>query len=194
MNNHKQLDKSKFDENRGCQNDSLGGKSAEQEDGEPGDDLRAVEVLNTVLIGQGGDYDAVTLQAGEHPIRVTAGSMGIGTFGAIVTGLCGQTVDLLALCFQETDHLMGGGLMCRTGGQALFYVGDTADLCQRNDEQSFRIGETSCLAFRNGAYGGWTCPGLAVTGAFLLTDHADPLCKFQLLRSEKFILCNRELQ
>ena len=31
---------------------------------------------------------------------------------------------------------------------------------------------------------------LILPGAFLLTDHADPLCKLQLLRMEKFVLCN----
>jgi Co/Zn/Cd efflux system component len=95
-------------------------------------------------------------------------------------GFCGENVGFDTLLLHESTHLIGNFFVLRPGGQSLLNVRNILHLGNGGDHQAIVKAAALAGTMLHRAYAGRAGPGLAVHGAFMLADPADPLVKLQL--------------
>ena len=116
-----------------------------------------------------------------------------GTAVADGAGFCGEDVGGDALGLQKLRHLIRDGLMTGAGGQGLVDVGDVLHLGDGGDHQAVLVAHASSPALTHGAHARRAGPGLAVHGALMLADPADPVIELQVLGVDEKIAVQRQL-
>lgn len=99
----------------------------------------AVIKFDPILLSQRGCDDAVAFNAGEHPVRMAAGSVRVGAFGADGTGFRGERQHVWGKLQQNIPHLPRKRLVRAARGKRCGHVRDIADLGQRGKDQCARI-------------------------------------------------------
>lgn len=99
----------------------------------------AVIKFDSILLSQRGCDDAVAFNAGEHSIRMAAGSVRVGAFRADGAGFRGERQHVWGKLQQNIPHLPRKRLVRAARGKRLGHVRNVAHLSKRREDQCARI-------------------------------------------------------